>query len=235
MRTSKKSLFLFLLTNLSAFGAASYEESAASEVLIGTNVHIASTAQVSGKSSIGDNSSVGHYSILENVTIGKGVKILSHCVLTNVTLEDDTVVGPFAHLHDGSIIQKGAVIGNFVEVTRSIVGERSKVKHLTYLGDAHLGKNVNVGAGTITCNYDGVNKSKTVIEDDALIGSNNCLVAPITIGSGAMTGAGSTLTIDVPAHALAIARSHQTNKEIYATKLLEKNLAKKKAKENEAR
>lgn len=229
MHISTKNLFLFLSLIPHAVRAAAHDESITSGVSVGTNTQIANTARISGNSSIGNNSTIGHYSILENVVIGNSVKILPHCVLTNVTLEDGAVVGPFAHLHDGSHVQKGAVVGNFVEATRSVIGEGSKVKHLSYLGDAILGTNVNVGAGTITCNYDGVNKSKTVIEDGALIGSNNCLVAPITIGKGAMTGAGSTLTEDVPSDALAIARNKQTNKLGFASKLLQKFRAQKKA------
>lgn len=228
----KSFLILSLIPYLSQ--AAEQAEAVAPGVLIGKDTRIECTARISGISSIGDNSSIGHYSILENVVIGKSVKILPHCILTNVTIEDGAVVGPFAHLHDGSVIQQGAVIGNFVEVTRSVIGEGSKAKHLTYLGDTELGKKVNIGAGTITCNYDGVNKNKTIIESGAMIGSNNCLVAPITIGAGAMTGAGSTLTEDVPADALAIARHTQTNKPGFASKLFQKFRSKKKAHEPEA-
>lgn len=229
MQASKKKIILFLSLIHRIAAAAAFDTPVTPDVSLGTNIHIESTARISGKSSIDDNSSVGHYSVLENVTVGKSVKILSHCVLTNVTIEDGAVVGPFAHLHDGTIVKEKAVIGNFVEATRSIVGKNSKAKHLTYLGDTELGENVNIGAGTITCNYDGVNKSKTFIEDGAMIGSNNCLVAPITIGSGAMTGAGSTLTEDVPGDALAIARSKQIIKPSFASKLLQKFRSKKNA------
>lgn len=204
-------------------------------VVISPQTHIAPGTSVGcgvhvlGNSHIGTNCTLDHFSIIKNCTIGNNVKVHSHCVLENVTLKDGAEVGPFAHIKEHSVIEEKAVIGNFVEVTRSTVGKESKAKHLTYLGDAELGEKVNVGAGTITCNYNGVSKHKTVIGNNALIGSDNCLVAPITIGNGAMTGAGSTLTEDVPANTLAIARNKQTNKEGYASTLLEKYRTEKNA------
>jgi bifunctional UDP-N-acetylglucosamine pyrophosphorylase/glucosamine-1-phosphate N-acetyltransferase len=121
------------------------------------------------------------------------------------------VIGPYAHLRPASIIGDEARIGNYVEVKKTFIGEGSKVGHLTYLGDATLGKKVNIGAGTITCNFDGKKKNPTTIEDGVFIGSNNSLVAPVTIGQNAYTAAGSTITQDVPARSLGIARSRQTN------------------------
>ncbi|QZA77660.1 bifunctional UDP-N-acetylglucosamine diphosphorylase/glucosamine-1-phosphate N-acetyltransferase GlmU [Deefgea tanakiae] len=161
-----------------------------------------------------------------DVVLGKGVTIGANCVLKNVTIADGAVIHPFCHLEDavvgaGSLIgpyarlRPGAElaeqvhIGNFVEVKKSTVGVGSKVNHLSYIGDAKIGTGVNVGAGTITCNYDGVNKFTTVIEDNVRIGSNNSLVAPVTIGAGATTGAGSVITKDAPANALTIARAKQ--------------------------
>ncbi|WP_027468215.1 bifunctional UDP-N-acetylglucosamine diphosphorylase/glucosamine-1-phosphate N-acetyltransferase GlmU [Deefgea rivuli] len=161
-----------------------------------------------------------------DVVLGKGVTIGANCVLKNVTIADGAVIHPFCHLEDaivgaGSLIgpyarlRPGAElaeqvhVGNFVEVKKSIVGVGSKVNHLSYIGDTKIGAGVNVGAGTITCNYDGVNKFITVIEDDVRIGSNNCLVAPVTIGAGATTGAGSVITQDAPAGELTIARAKQ--------------------------
>lgn len=161
-----------------------------------------------------------------DVVLGKGVTIGANCVLKNVTIADGAVIHPFCHLEDaivgaGSLIgpyarlRPGAElaeqvhVGNFVEVKKSTVGVGSKVNHLSYIGDAKIGAGVNVGAGTITCNYDGVNKFITVIEDDVRIGSNNCLVAPVTIGAAATTGAGSVITKDVPAGELTIARAKQ--------------------------
>lgn len=233
MHVSKNITLLILSMSPLAGQAAAHDGPVTPGVLVGENTQIASTARISGDSVIGNNSTIGHYSILENVRIGESVKILPHCVLTNVVIEDKAIVGPFAHLHDGTVVEEEAVVGNFVEGTRSRFGKRSKVKHLSYVGDAELGEKVNVGGGTITCNFDGANKNKTVIEDGALIGSNNCLVAPITVGAGAVTGAGSTLTEDVPADALAIARSRQTNKPGFASKLLQKFRAKKIAHELE--
>ena len=198
----------------------------------GIDCFIADTARIE-QSTIGDGCSVDHYSVIRNCKIGNDVIIHPHCVLTNVIIMDGAEIGPFAHLHDGSTVGKKSVVGNFVEATRSEIGDGSKAKHLTYLGDAELGKNVNVGAGTITCNYDGMNKNKTVIKDSAKIGSNSSLVAPITIGENAVTAAGSTLTQNVPANALALGRSLQTNKEGYAPQLLQKNLARKKALEEQ--
>jgi bifunctional UDP-N-acetylglucosamine pyrophosphorylase/glucosamine-1-phosphate N-acetyltransferase len=191
--------------------------------LIGCGVHLL------GETKIGRSCSIGHYNVLKNCTIGNNVKIHSHCVLENVTIMDGAEIGPFAHLKEHTVIQEKAVIGNFVEVTRSTIGKESKAKHLSYLGDAELGEQVNVGAGTITCNYNGVSKHKTVIKNNARIGSDNCLVAPITIGEGAITGAGSTLTQNVPDHALALERNQQVTKEEYAPLLLEKYHQEKKA------
>jgi len=184
---------------------------------IGCGVHIL------GKSMIGEHCSIGHFTITKNCTIGNNVIIHSHCVLENVIIESGAEIGPFAHLSEKTHIQEKAIIGNFVEVKRSVIGPESKAKHLTYLGDATLGKKVNIGAGTITCNYNGVSKHKTIIHDHAFIGTNNSLVAPLSIGKNAFTAAGSTITEHVPDHALAIGRTaKQVNKLDYAPKLLQK-------------
>ncbi|MCG2720805.1 MAG: hypothetical protein L6290_02160, partial [Thermodesulfovibrionales bacterium] len=138
-------------------------------------------------------------------------------------IEDSVVrklasVGPFAHIRPGSVIGREARIGNFVEVKKSVIGPGTKASHLTYLGDARIGKGVNIGAGTITCNYDGQKKHTTTVEDYVFIGSDSQLVAPVTIGKRAYVGAGSTITKDVPAEALAISRVKQTNIEGWARK-----------------
>ena len=183
---------------------------------IGCGVHIV------GASTIGQNCSIGHYTVIKNCSIGDNVLIHSHCVLENAIIEDHAEIGPFAHIEEHTHIKSGAVIGNFVQVKRSTIGEQTKAKHLAYLGDTQTGTKVNIGAGTITCNYNGVSKHKTTIADHACIGSNTSLVAPITIGEGAMTGAGSVITKDVPDHALAIARvEKQVNKENYVPQLLQ--------------
>ncbi len=192
-------------------------------VQLAEHTRIGCGAHILGNSEIGQYCSIGHFSIIKNCIIGNNVKIRSHCVLENAVIKDGAEIGPFAHIEEGTTIGNNAVIGNFVEVKRSTIGPETKAKHLAYLGDTITGKKVNVGAGSITCNYNGVSKNQTCIEDNALIGSNNCLVAPIKIGKGAITGAGSTLTKNVPDGALAISRANQqVNKEGYASKLLNK-------------
>jgi len=161
-------------------------------------------------SKIGKCCHIGPYSHLIDARIGKGVKVWASTI-EDSSIEEGANIGPYAHLRPGTIIKKGAKIGNFVEVKKTVVGEASKASHLTYLGDAVIGKRVNIGAGTITCNYDGKKKNKTIIEDEVFIGSNNSLVAPVKLGKASYTGAGSTITEDVPAGSLAIARSKQRN------------------------
>jgi bifunctional UDP-N-acetylglucosamine pyrophosphorylase/glucosamine-1-phosphate N-acetyltransferase len=139
------------------------------------------------------------------------VTIKSFCVLDGATVANDAVLGPFAHIRPQSEIGAGAKVGNFVELKKTVMGAKSKANHLTYLGDATIGADVNVGAGTITCNYDGMAKHPTVIEDGAFIGSDTQLIAPVTVGAGAYVGAGSSITENVPAGALGIARARQTN------------------------
>jgi bifunctional UDP-N-acetylglucosamine pyrophosphorylase / glucosamine-1-phosphate N-acetyltransferase len=158
---------------------------------------------------LGDRVRVGPHCVLRDVSIGAGTEVKSHCVLDGAATGPDCVIGPFARLRPGTRLAAGAHIGNFVEVKNSSIGAGSKANHLTYLGDATVGANVNVGAGTITCNYDGVNKSRTVIEDGVFIGSGNMLVAPVNIGTDATTAAGSTITENVPAGKLTVARSRQ--------------------------
>lgn len=153
---------------------------------------------------------IGPYSHLIDADIGEGVRIWAS-IIESSTIKEGANIGPYAHLRPETIVEKGAKIGNFVEVKKSTMGEGSKASHLTYLGDAIIGKRVNIGAGTITCNYDGEKKYKTVIEDEVFVGSNNTLVAPVKLGKDSYTGAGSTITEDVPAGNLAIARSRQRN------------------------
>ncbi len=133
------------------------------------------------------------------------------CVITNTRLADAVKVGPFAHLRDGADIRDHAKVGNFVEIKKTVFGARSKANHLAYLGDAIVGDDVNIGAGTITCNYDGVKKHQTTIEDGAFIGSDTQLIAPVTIGRGAYVGTGATIRKDVPADALAVSAGKQRN------------------------
>jgi bifunctional UDP-N-acetylglucosamine pyrophosphorylase/glucosamine-1-phosphate N-acetyltransferase len=142
--------------------------------------------------------------------------ILQSCVIAEALIDKGARIGPLAHLRPGCHIGEGAHIGNFVEAKKTNLGKGSKANHLTYLGDAEIGSGVNIGAGTITCNYDGVNKYKTLIGDRVFIGSDSALVAPIVIGEGAYIGAGSTITKDVPADALALARAQQVTKPEWA-------------------
>jgi bifunctional UDP-N-acetylglucosamine pyrophosphorylase/glucosamine-1-phosphate N-acetyltransferase len=150
--------------------------------------------------------------------IGNRVTVLDHCVLEHSSVEDEATVGPFAHLRPGVVLRKKSKVGNFVEMKKAELGEGAKANHLSYLGDARLGKGVNVGAGTITCNYDGWSKYQTVIGDEVFVGSDTQLVAPITIGRGAIIAAGSTITEDVPADALAITRVAQVNRPGWAAR-----------------
>jgi bifunctional UDP-N-acetylglucosamine pyrophosphorylase / glucosamine-1-phosphate N-acetyltransferase len=188
-------------------------------VTIGAGSSIESGAQLLGATVVGRNSTIGAFSIIKNTIIGNSTIIHPHSVVTNAAIGSHVEVGPFAHVREKSVIQDKAAVGNFVEIKKSTIGTASKAKHLTYLGDTKIGDRVNIGAGTITCNYDGLGKFKTTIEDDAFIGSNNTLVAPVTIKKNAFTAAGSTITEEVPEDALAIARERQVNKDGYAKKI----------------
>ena len=167
-------------------------------------------AIIEGKSEIGDNSKIGPYSHLIQTRVGRSCQI-EYSIVEDSILEDNVTVGPFSHIRMNSIIKNNARIGNFVEIKKSTIGEETKALHHSYLGDAQLGKKVNIGAGTITCNYDGVKKHPTIIHDRVFIGSNNSLVAPVIIGEGAYTAAGSTITHDVPPWALGVGRARQVN------------------------
>jgi len=146
------------------------------------------------------------------------VTLRPYCVVADSIIEAGATVGPFAHLRPESVVRSGARVGNFVELKKTVVGKGSKVPHLSYMGDATIGEDVNVGAGTITCNYDGEVKHETVIADGAFVGTNSSLVAPLKVGEGAYIGAGSTITEDVPPHALALGRGRQVIKEGWALK-----------------
>jgi bifunctional UDP-N-acetylglucosamine pyrophosphorylase/glucosamine-1-phosphate N-acetyltransferase len=172
--------------------------------------------QLIGKTKIGADCRIRSYSVITNCEIGDGVLIRPGCILEDSVVRNHAQLGPYSHLRPGSDIGEGAHVGNFVETKKARLGKGSKANHLTYLGDAEIGEGVNVGAGTITCNYDGVNKHRTAIEDGAFIGSDATLVAPIRIGKGAYVGAGSCITEDVPADALALGRGRQVTKEGWA-------------------
>ena len=168
---------------------------------------------IEGRTRIGAACEIQAYVRISDSQIGDRVSINSFCLISGAQVANGAALGPFAHLRPGTIVGEKAKIGNFVELKNTNLGPRSKANHLSYLGDATVGADVNVGAGTITCNYDGVNKHRTVIEDGAFIGSDSQLVAPVTIGKGAYVGAGSSIVADVPAGALGIARGRQNNVE----------------------
>lgn len=193
------------------------------DVTIGTGSRISAGAHILRGTKIGSNCHIGPFTILDNVQLNDNVSIESHCVLQDSIIGENVQVGPFARIRNHSIIGQECVIGNFVEVTQSILGKKTKSKHLTYLGNAVVGEEVNIGAGTITCNYNGFSKKTTTIQDSAFIGSNNTIVAPVTIEKQSYTAAGSVITKDVPEKNLAIARTRQINKEGYAERIKERN------------
>ena len=168
---------------------------------------------------IGKNVSIDPYVVIgEKVKIQNNVKIFSFSHLENVKIENNVRVGPFTRLRPGAILKSGSRVGNFVEIKKSLIGKNSKINHLSYIGDTNLGKNVNIGAGTITCNYDGVKKSKTNIKDKVFIGSNSSLVAPVTISENSVVGAGSVITKNVKKKSLALTRSSQIEVKNYKRK-----------------
>ena len=168
---------------------------------------------------IGKNVEIEPYVVIaKNVNIGSNVKILSFSYLEGVKIENNVSIGPYSRLRPGSKIKTGSKIGNFVEIKKTTIDKNSKVNHLSYIGDASIGKNVNIGAGTITCNYDGVKKSKTRIKDKVFVGSNTSLVAPVTLNNGSIIGAGSVITKNVSKYSLALTRSNQREKKNYKRK-----------------
>ncbi|HXB20165.1 MAG TPA: bifunctional UDP-N-acetylglucosamine diphosphorylase/glucosamine-1-phosphate N-acetyltransferase GlmU [Candidatus Solibacter sp.] len=186
------------------------------DVEIGPDTIIEPFVQILGRSRIGSDCRIRSYSVINNSQIADNVQIKPGCILDQALVSSAAIVGPYAHLRPGSEIGEGAHVGNFVETKKARLGRGAKANHLTYLGDAEIGAGVNVGAGTITCNYDGVHKHVTVIEEGAFIGSDSTLVAPVRIGQGAYIAAGSTITDDVPADSLALGRGRQTVKEGWA-------------------
>jgi bifunctional UDP-N-acetylglucosamine pyrophosphorylase/glucosamine-1-phosphate N-acetyltransferase len=168
---------------------------------------------------------VGPFVRLVDVEVGPGAQVVDHCLLIDSVVEAGASVGPFSHLRPGSRVGARAKVGNFVELKKTHLGDGSKAQHLSYLGDATVGPDVNIGAGTITCNYDGVRKSPTRIEAGAFVGSDSTLVAPVTVGEGAYVAAGSTITEDVPKDALALGRARQVTKPGWAARRRERREA----------
>jgi bifunctional UDP-N-acetylglucosamine pyrophosphorylase/glucosamine-1-phosphate N-acetyltransferase len=181
------------------------------DVTIGPDTVVHPGVSIEGASVIGTGCEIHSGSRLVNARIADGATILNHCVISDAAVGAGATVGPFAHLRKDADVRERARVGNFVELKKTVLGPGSKAAHLTYLGDAQIGANVNVGAGTITCNYDGTNKNQTTIEDGAFIGSDSQLIAPVTIGKGAYVGSGTTVREDVPAGSLAVSAGKQRN------------------------
>ena len=156
--------------------------------------------------------------IADNVSVGNNVRILSFSHLEGVKIENNVSIGPYARLRPGTVLKSGSKVGNFVEVKKSIIGKDSKLNHLSYIGDSKLGRKVNIGAGTITCNYDGIKKSNTIIDDEVFVGSNSSLVAPIKLEKKSIIGAGSTITKKVSKNTLALTRAEQIEVKNYKRK-----------------
>jgi len=184
-------------------------------LVVGQDVRIDINVIIEGNCELGNNVEIGAGCVIKNTKIAAGTKVQPYSIFDNAIVGEDTQIGPFARLRPGAKLANEVHIGNFVEVKNSIIGLGSKANHFTYLGDAEVGAGSNIGAGTITCNYDGANKFKTIIGDSAFIGSNSSLVAPVSIGNGATVGAGSVITRDVAENSLAFERSKQVAKENY--------------------
>lgn len=192
-----------------------------SDAVIGNDTIIYPGTVIEGETTIGSDCVIGPHTTLKDSKIGNGTSIRQSTV-HNSRIGNDVAIGPFAHIRPDSVIGNDVRVGNFVEIKKSIFGDGSKASHLSYIGDAEVGADVNLGCGSITVNYDGENKFKTIIGDGAFIGCNSNLVAPVTVGEGAYVAAGSTITDDVPAKALSIARARQVNKQDYVEKMLQK-------------
>ncbi|MDP3889330.1 MAG: bifunctional UDP-N-acetylglucosamine diphosphorylase/glucosamine-1-phosphate N-acetyltransferase GlmU [bacterium] len=193
------------------------------DVTIGSGSYIGCGVHLLNGTTIGKKCRINESSTLNNAHLEDNVIIDAHTIINDSAIGAKSKIGPFAHIRNNTILAAETIIGNFVEIKNSTIGVKTKAKHLTYLGDAQIGSNVNVGAGTITCNHDGMNKHQTTIEDNAYIGSNNTIVAPLTIKKNAFTAAGSVITKDVPENALAFGRARQVNKKDYAKKLRKKS------------
>ena len=177
------------------------------------------TVFFSKNTKIGKNVTIEPYVVIaDKVSVGNNVRILSFSHLEGVKIENNVNVGPYARLRRGTVLKSGSKVGNFVEVKKSIIGKDTKLNHLSYIGDSNLGKKVNIGAGTITCNYDGVKKSKTIIDDGVFVGSNSSLVAPVKIEKKSTIGAGSVITKKVSKNSLALTRAEQIEVKNYKKK-----------------
>ena len=177
------------------------------------------TVYFSKDTKLGKNVMIEPYVVFgKKVKIQNNVKILSFTHLENVRVESNVSIGPFARVRPGTVLKKGSKVGNFVEIKKSVVGNRAKVNHLSYIGDSHLGNDVNIGAGTITCNYDGIKKNKTKIKDKVFVGSNTSIIAPVTINKKSIIGAGSVITKNISKNSLALSRAPQLEIKNYRKK-----------------
>jgi bifunctional UDP-N-acetylglucosamine pyrophosphorylase/glucosamine-1-phosphate N-acetyltransferase len=183
------------------------------DVTVGRDTVLYPGVRLEGATALGEGCTVYPGSRIVDSVLGNEVTVKDSCVIEGSRIADHATIGPFAHLRPESLIGSGARIGNFVEVKKSSIGEGSKANHLAYIGDATVGRDVNIGAGVITCNYDGFQKHQTVIEDNVFVGSDSQLVAPVRVGKGALVAAGATITRDVPPDALALTRVPQENRE----------------------
>ena len=205
------------------------------DVVAGEDTVIGPGVQLLGRTKIGARCVIRTGSVLKDAQLGDEVTVEPHCVVAESRLDDGVIIGPFARLRPNNHLKAGARIGNFVELKKSVVGEGTKAMHLTYLGDAKIGSKANIGAGTITCNYDGFSKNPTIIGKKAFIGTNSALVAPVRIGDGAYIAAGSTITDNVPADAMAVARGRQATKLGWAAKKRRELAAAEKPKKSKKR
>ena len=186
---------------------------------IGVKMIAPDTVFFSENTKIGKNVTIEPYVVIaDNVSVGDNVRILSFSHLEGVKIENNVNVGPYARLRPGTVLKSGSKVGNFVEVKKSIIGKNSKINHLSYVGDTDIGRKVNIGAGTITCNYDGIKKSKTIIDDGVFVGSNSSLVAPIKLEKKSIVGAGSVITKKVTKNSLVLTRTEQIEKKNYKRK-----------------
>jgi len=187
------------------------------EVEVAAGSVIEPFVQLLGKTRVGSGCHIRSFSVVEDCTIADNVLIRQNCILSESTVAAGAKIGPFAHLRPGSEIGEEAHVGNFVETKKTRLGKGAKANHLAYLGDSEVGDGTNIGAGVITCNYDGVNKNRTIIGNGVFVGSDSTLVAPVKLDDGAYVGAGSCITRDVPSGALAVGRARQITKEGWAT------------------
>lgn len=195
-------------------------------VTVGAGTVLEPFTQLLGKTRVGSGCRIRSYSVVEDSTLGDNVLLRHGCILLEATVADGALLGPYAHLRPGSRIGAAAHVGNFVETKNTTLGAGSKANHLTYLGDADIGTGTNIGAGVITCNYDGVHKHRTVIGDGVFVGSDAALVAPVTLGDGSFVAASSCITEDVPPRALALGRARQVIKADWAARKQAKTAAK---------